>query len=712
MKPIFLLAALFGVINAAPQGEYPQDFDAQSADEDAELIPIKTIEKHEGYEIQEIPASKWVCTKMEDVDTSNDPLNGWQDKYDNPIDVMSAQANQKTPGSLMFQTMFKYIVGANKAGESIEMTRPVLTISHPKNGNEIYDMEMCFWTGTPWINKTVPEPLKEGSVYVKNIPTTRVYAMNFEGWMWSTEDWDKKYTELGEALYPMVTEKDWETNTIMAASFNSPVSANQKHTVMMPVKAIAEKGPKGTPAKQAELKPEDFEPLSADEDAELLPIETVEEHDGYKIVEFPESEWACTKMENVDNKVDPLKGWQDKFENGVEVMSSKANKETYTDKMWNIMFKYIVGANKDGEEIEMTRPVVSISTPVDYENEIFDIEMCFWTGTPWIGKPLPEPLKSGSVYKKKLPKMAFYAMDFNGWMWSNDDWDQRFEQLAVELIGSDVVTEEDFEASTYWTASFSSPFSEKQKHSVMIPKMGDTAGENEKIAEKKADSSEEESSEENSTEDREEVPYKVIKEFEGYELREFQPQKWICSKNETMKLSEDSLNDWREKYDNNPYRAMFARQDGDPIKDTFSELFKFIVGVNTEGEEIDMTAPVVMEFRETGNEDEVAMSMCFWLGSEHQTDPPQPLNDKIYIYQDEGSYLLWVRKFSGWAISVEDWREELGVLRKALKADNREVWNEDLYYTAGYDHVEKADKDRRNEIWIPAATNKIEDLGL
>ena len=37
-----------------------------------------------------------------------------QDKYDNPIDVMSAQANQKTPGSLMFQTMFKYIVGANK----------------------------------------------------------------------------------------------------------------------------------------------------------------------------------------------------------------------------------------------------------------------------------------------------------------------------------------------------------------------------------------------------------------------------------------------------------------------------------------------------------------------------------------------------------------------------------------------------------------------
>ena len=54
----------------------------------------------------------------------------------------------------------------------------------------------------------------------------------------------------------------------------------------------------------------------------------------------------------------------------------------------------------------------------------------------------------------------------------------------------------------------------------MIPKMGDTAGENEKIAEKKADSSEEESSEENSTEDREEVPYKVIKEFEGINIEQ------------------------------------------------------------------------------------------------------------------------------------------------------------------------------------------------
>ena len=32
-------------------------------------------------------------------------------------------------------------------------------------------------------------------------------------------------------------------------------------------------------------------------------------------------------------------------------MSSKANKETYTDKMWNIMFKYIVGANKGLLEI-------------------------------------------------------------------------------------------------------------------------------------------------------------------------------------------------------------------------------------------------------------------------------------------------------------------------------------------------------------------------
>ena len=82
------------------------------------------------------------------------------------------------------------------------MTRPVLTFNHPKNGNEIYDMEMCFWTGTPWINKAVPELLKEGSVYVKNIPTTRVYVISFEGWMWSSEDWDKKFTELGEALYP------------------------------------------------------------------------------------------------------------------------------------------------------------------------------------------------------------------------------------------------------------------------------------------------------------------------------------------------------------------------------------------------------------------------------------------------------------------------------------------------------------------------------
>ena len=34
------------------------------------------------FELRKIPSGKWVCSKVDGVDVTNDPFEGWQEKYD------------------------------------------------------------------------------------------------------------------------------------------------------------------------------------------------------------------------------------------------------------------------------------------------------------------------------------------------------------------------------------------------------------------------------------------------------------------------------------------------------------------------------------------------------------------------------------------------------------------------------------------------------
>ena len=43
--------------------------------------------------------------------------------------------------------------------------------------------------------------------------------------------------------------------------------------------------------------------------------------------------------------------------------------------------RYILGVNTESKEIAMTRPV--LSRVVTKENNLMDLEMCFWLGTPY-----------------------------------------------------------------------------------------------------------------------------------------------------------------------------------------------------------------------------------------------------------------------------------------------------------------------------------------
>ena len=84
----------------------------KAGDDDSkyETMPFETIVNRQtpaNTEMREYPAATYACTKMSGVVPSADPMNGWQDKFDNdPLAAMAASKNgqkkDKAPRNKMF----------------------------------------------------------------------------------------------------------------------------------------------------------------------------------------------------------------------------------------------------------------------------------------------------------------------------------------------------------------------------------------------------------------------------------------------------------------------------------------------------------------------------------------------------------------------------------------------------------------------------------
>ena len=137
-----------------------------------------------------------------------------------------------------------------------------------------------------------------------------------------------------------------------------------------------------------------------------------------------------------------------------------------------------------------------------------------------------------------------------------------------------------------------------------------------------------------------------------------------------LSSSEDPYKDWRQIYDNNALRAMNDKNNEAPSSKMFMKLFRYIVGVNSEGkvswsickfslilfsqyllfyavrslaQNIEMTAPVTNKILEMDGGDKYRDEMCFWLGSAYDTaDPPNPLDDDLFIQNRESmEFFVW-----------------------------------------------------------------------
>ena len=135
-----------------------------------------------------------------------------------------------------------------------------------------------------------------------------------------------------------------------------------------------------------------------------------------------------------------------------------------------------------------------------------------------------------------------------------------------------------------------------------------------------------------------------------------------------------------------------------PSSKIFMKLFRYIVGVNLNQEEIEMTRPVTTKITEFDENSNVDMDMCFWLGTPYQTkEAPMPIDKKIYI-ENRPELTVYVRKFGGWAMSHQDWESEHIELKNSLEEG---VYDTKHWFSIGYDSPMTPGEQRRNEIWIP-----------
>ncbi|XP_037545012.1 heme-binding protein 2 [Nematolebias whitei] len=128
---------------------------------------------------------------------------------------------------------------------------------------------------------------------------------------------------------------------------------------------------------------------------------------------------------------------------------------------------------------------------------------------------------------------------------------------------------------------------------------------------------------------------------------------------------------------------------------TFSRLYKYITGENSDDKNIEMTAPVIMRIPEKGAFESGDFKMSFILPAEHQMNPPKPTCKEVYI-EEMKEMSVYVMSYGGWMSTLTDnWYSY--TLSSALKAGIK--YSKGFHYSVGYNSPTTL-TDRHNEVWF------------
>ena len=348
-----------------------------------------------------------------------------------------------------------------------------------------------------------------------------------------------------------------------------------------------------------------------------------------------------------------------------------------------------LGVNSDAEEIDMTSPVTMKRSRLVLNRE--KQEMCFWTGSEWENRPLPQPIKD-NVYIEEKEGMEVFVKEFSGWALSHEDWEEKLQELANDIRErTDVDT-----SGTFYTVGYSSPWVEEseRRNEVWIQKKPSS-----KTGQKFTISNSGSADQAETSDDLTELLQPIlVSRGLGYEIHRYPQSKWACTKAYDVDPITDPMNNWQTKYDNNPFMAMskpaWERQ---PMNKMFMRLYKYIIGLNEDNIEIDMTRPVTTQMTQQRRSRTYDEEMCFWLGSKYDQDrdPPRPIDRQVTI-EERPEMTFYVRQFGGFALSHDDIEDQYDELKRDLRGED---FDSEVFYSVGYNSPFTVEN-RRNEIWI------------
>merc|ERR1719260_370668 len=206
--------------------------------------------------------------------------------------------------------------------------------------------------------------------------------------------------------------------------------------------------------------------------------------------------------------------------------------------------------------------------------------------------------------------------------------------------------------------------------------------------------------------DYEQVPHTTLKQFNGYEMRQYPSVKWACT--EVTYKMEQEAGDAGDADQFNIIKAMTEMMSGSnwknkPENKMFMKLFRYISGVNKEQEEVEMTVPVLSRMKLLAD-NMVSKEMCFYINKEHQANPPTPVDAAVRIESNK-EFTVYVHQFGGYAMKDAVNVREANKFAEVLRSAGEEV-DVNQFYTAGYDSPMKF-WDRRNEIMFLVPGNDL-----
>ncbi|KAM6914012.1 heme-binding protein 2 [Lycodopsis pacificus] len=122
----------------------------------------------------------------------------------------------------------------------------------------------------------------------------------------------------------------------------------------------------------------------------------------------------------------------------------------------------------------------------------------------------------------------------------------------------------------------------------------------------------------------------------------------------------------------------------------FKRLLAYIAGNN-----IKMTAPVLVKHTPTSFWQPGTCTMSFLLPVEHQKNPPKPTDAKVYT-KEMPDMNVYVRSYGGWMMSWTE-KNQADNLRNDLDKVGAE-YKESFHYSAAYNSPMKL-FNRHNEVW-------------